>query len=299
MLLSVKHSATSVILRVKLLDSSVTTGAGLTGLTSASSGLIISTIVDNAATATAYTQAGSTIEDITTLGTYAAPTASKCRFKEVDSTNHKGIYEIHFADARFSVASARFLLVSLSGATNLAQCDFLIQLNSAADHPVDVRQWIGGTPNALQSGRVDGYLGASATGSITSSTFAGGAINADAIADSAIDAATFAAGAINAAAIANGAIDAATFAAGAIDAAALAADAGTEIAAAVLGSVVETEGTYTLKQAIDILLAVNAGRSTVSGATYTLKTPNGVADRGVFTLNASKERTAVTLTPSS
>ena len=130
MLQTFKNGQGSIVLRVKLLDSSSTTGAGLTGLTSASSGLIISTIADKEATATAYTVAGSTVETITTLGTYAAPTATKCRFKEVDATNHKGVYELQFADARFAVASAKSLLVSIAGATNLAQADFVVQLQS-------------------------------------------------------------------------------------------------------------------------------------------------------------------------
>lgn len=298
MLLSVKHSATSVIVRVKLLDSSVTTGAGLTGLTEASSGLRISTIVDNAATAVSYTQAGSTIETITTLGTYAAPTASKCRFKEVDSTNHPGVYELHFADARFSVASARFLLISLSGATNLAQCDFLIQLNAAADYPVDVRQWIGSTPNALQSGRTDSYLGAAASGAITSSAFAAGAINAAAIADDAIDAGALATGALTADAFAADALVAATFATDCITNDAIAASAATEVAAAVHATTIEAQGTITHQQAMSLILALLTGETTVAGATYTVLTHNGSATRVVFTLNASKERTAVTLTPS-
>jgi hypothetical protein len=147
MLLNYKHSQTSVILRVKLRDSSVTTGAGLTGLTSASTGLIIGTIASNEATSTAYTVAGSTIEGITTLGTYAAPTATKCRFKEVDSTNHKGVYEIQLADARFAVASAKSLMISLSGATNLAQCDVLVPLHQL--DPYDsVRGGLTALPNA-------------------------------------------------------------------------------------------------------------------------------------------------------
>ena len=123
MLITIKNGQTSVILRAKLLDSSATTGAGLTGLTFSSGGLIISTIADNEAAATTYTAGGSTIEAVTTLGTYAAPTATKCRFKEVDATNHKGVYEIQIADARFSVSNAKSLLVSISGATNLAQAD--------------------------------------------------------------------------------------------------------------------------------------------------------------------------------
>jgi len=128
MLISYKRGQGSIIVRVKIRDSSASTGAGLTGLTSASSGLIISTIADNEATATAYTVAGSTIESITTLGTYAAPTATKCRFKEVDATNHKGVYEIQIADARYAVSGAKSLILSISGATNAAECDALIPL---------------------------------------------------------------------------------------------------------------------------------------------------------------------------
>jgi hypothetical protein len=129
MLLWVKRSETGgIILRCKVLDSSVSTGAGLTGLSSASSGLIIAAIADVEATTTTYTVAGSNVETITTLGTYAAPTSGKCRFNEVDSTNHSGVYEIHLAVARYGVSSSRSLLVSLSGATNMAETDFVIQL---------------------------------------------------------------------------------------------------------------------------------------------------------------------------
>ena len=130
-LISYVRGQASVILRVKLLDSSVATGAGLTGLTFSSAGLIISTIADNEATPTVYTQAAGNIETIATLGTYAAPTASKCRFKEVDATNHPGVYEIQLADARMSVASAKSLVVSFSGATNLAETDTVIPLLDA------------------------------------------------------------------------------------------------------------------------------------------------------------------------
>lgn len=106
------------------------TGQGLTSLTSASSGLIISTICDNEASATVYTAAGSTIETITTLGTFAAPTAAKIRFKEVDATNHPGLYEIQIADARFAVSSAKFLVIAISGATNLLMKELRVQLDS-------------------------------------------------------------------------------------------------------------------------------------------------------------------------
>lgn len=128
MLISYKRGQTSVVLRVKIYDSSVTTGAGLTGLAYNTSGLKIATIADNEAATTVYTVAASNVETITTLGTFATPTASKCRFKEVDATNHPGVYEIHIANARFAVTSAKSLMVSISGATNAAECDVLIPL---------------------------------------------------------------------------------------------------------------------------------------------------------------------------
>jgi hypothetical protein len=131
---------------VKILNSSVATGAGLTGLSSTSSGLIISTIADNEATATSYTVAASNVETITTLGTYAAPTAGKCRFREVDSTNHKGVYEIQLADARFGVSNAKSLLVSVLGATNAAETDVVIPLRDL--DPFDaVRAGLTALPN--------------------------------------------------------------------------------------------------------------------------------------------------------
>jgi hypothetical protein len=149
MLIDYVLGQTGIILRVKIRNSSVSTGAGLTGLTSASSGLRISTIADNESSAAAYTVAGSTIESITTLGTYAAPTATKARFKELDATNHPGVYEIQIANARFAVSSAKNLLVSISGASNAAECDVLIPLRTIDPYvsggvaPADVTKWNG------------------------------------------------------------------------------------------------------------------------------------------------------------
>ncbi len=120
-------ASTSNIVRFSLKNK--TTGQGLTGLTISTSGLIISTIADNEATPTVYTQAGSTIETITTLGTFAAPTATKCRFKLVDNTNHPGLYEFQFADARFAVANAKRLVISVNDAeSTILDADYEIEL---------------------------------------------------------------------------------------------------------------------------------------------------------------------------
>jgi hypothetical protein len=176
MLIDYKNGQGSVVLRVKLRNSSVSTGAGLTGLTSASAGLVISTIADNEATATTYTVAGSTIESITTLGTYATPTATKCRFKELDATNHPGIYEVQIADARFAVSSAKSLLVSLGGATNLAQCDVVVPLRSVDPYDA-VRFGMTALP-AVASGNAGAVI-ASGTGTGQLSV-SGGVAQADA-----------------------------------------------------------------------------------------------------------------------
>ncbi len=138
-------ASASNLIRFTLKDS--TTGQGLTGLTNASSGLIISTIADVEASATTYTVAASHVQTIATLGTFAAPSASNCRFKEVDSTNHPGLYEFQFADARFSVSSAKRLVVSVSGAASLLSADYEIEL--VQFNPFDaVRMGLTALPNA-------------------------------------------------------------------------------------------------------------------------------------------------------
>lgn len=95
--------------------------------------------------------------------------------------------------------------------------------------------------------------------------------------------------------IAAGGIPVGAFAAGAITDAATAADMETAIANAVRDLVVESQGSYTLKQALSIILAVVAGVTADGGAT--IKTPNGVATRVAATVNGSNERTGMVLSP--
>lgn len=137
----------SNILRVALKNS--TTGQAWTGGAYNTSGLIISTITDAEGTVVTYTVAAGNIEDISTIGTWAAPSSNKCRFKIIDATNMPGWYEIHFADARFSVANATKLGVSIHGAANLLQADLNITLArldlDVATQPVNVTQVKGQT----------------------------------------------------------------------------------------------------------------------------------------------------------
>lgn len=168
------NGVTSVILRVKIMDSTSTSGGAKTGLTFSSSGLIISTIADNEATATAYTEAGSTIETITTLGTFAAPTATKCRFKEVDSTNHPGLYELQIADARWTVIGAKSVIVTVSGVTGAAQVDAEIQLST-----VNLNASGGKVPATLSSSDVTGNVPSDAKAINAVSTSSVTAVNAN------------------------------------------------------------------------------------------------------------------------
>lgn len=138
---------TSKIIRIKILDSSSTVGAGLAGLTYASTGLVISAIADNEASPTYYTVAAGTIESITTIGTYETPTVNKCRFKEVSASYHPGVYEIHLANARYAVSGARSLIVSVFGATNCVQCDAEIQMIGINLYDA-VRAGLSALPNA-------------------------------------------------------------------------------------------------------------------------------------------------------
>jgi hypothetical protein len=121
-----KFASTSNIVRFVIKKAS--DGTPLTGMTIASAGLIISTICDNEATAAAYTQAGGTLQTIATLGTFAAPSANNCRFKEVDSTNHPGLYEFQFLDARFAITGAKSLIITVSGFTGILVTDYEIEL---------------------------------------------------------------------------------------------------------------------------------------------------------------------------
>jgi VCBS repeat-containing protein len=69
------------------------------------------------------------------------------------------------------------------------------------------------------------------------------------------------------------------------------------LSSALFGTVVESEGSYTVQQALSVILAAVAG-VTATGGTV-LKSPNGVATRITATINGSNERTAMTVTPSS
>ena len=255
-------------MRVFLQDSTSTTGAGKTGLTSTSTGLIVSTIADNEATATTYTVAATNVETVTTLGTFAAPTAGKCRFREVDATNFPGVYEIHIADARYAVASSTQLLVSIQ-CTGVAPVMSEVQL-VAVDLLDTVRFGLTSIPNVAQgttgaistvdaSGRVtvitnsdktgyalSGTQTFNVTGNITGnlSGSVGSVSGAVGSVTGAVGSVTGAVGSVTGAvgSVASGGITATSIATDAIGSAQLAATAVTEIADGILNRSLATAG---------------------------------------------------------
>jgi hypothetical protein len=61
--------------------------------------------------------------------------------------------------------------------------------------------------------------------------------------------------------------------------------------------VVETEGNFTVQQVLSAMFSALCGVTATGGTVF--KSPNGVATRIAATVNGSKERTSMTVTPSS
>lgn len=206
-----------LLFHVFVQDSTVATGAGKASL--AFSDFACRYIRNGEAISGAITP-----QDITTIGTYAAPTANtNIRIKAVDNTNMIGIYEVQIhLDWVNTTNSCQSLTIYLS-ATGAAVRPFTIPL--VAYNPQDAAGLGLTNLNATVSSRMatytqpTGFLATSfPTGTVASTT------NITAI------------GTCNV--LAAGAIDASVFISGAINAAALAADASAEIADAVWDEVI-------------------------------------------------------------
>lgn len=117
-----KRGSTSVMIRVFIPDNSVTTGAGLSTLTSGSTNLTIAYIRELDGSSTTYT--GANIEAQTTVGTYQAPsTSSKIRFKPVDTTSFPGVYELQFHDSATAFGTgdtSQHIVINIYEATTTA-----------------------------------------------------------------------------------------------------------------------------------------------------------------------------------
>lgn len=120
--LSIVAGATSQSVNLFIQNSSVTTGAGLTGLAFNTSSLIAY-----------YTFAGANTTSVQiVLATLAAVTSaySSGGFKEIDSTNMPGMYRLDIPNAALASSKGRSVVIMLSGATNMAPCTLEIELTA-------------------------------------------------------------------------------------------------------------------------------------------------------------------------
>lgn len=116
--LSLVTGTTSKLLHVFVQNNSVTTGAGLTGLTSSTSGLVAYYVREGAGSSTAITLSAGT------LGTW-----SSGGFVAVDATNMPGLYELGIPNAALA-SSAASVTVMLQGAANMAPVLLEIELTA-------------------------------------------------------------------------------------------------------------------------------------------------------------------------
>ncbi len=127
MKLARKTGATSEIWQIRIADSSSSVGAGLTALTSGSSGLTCYYHRDTDTTATAVSLTTMTLGTFTSSG-----------FLKIDDTNMPGCYQFCPPNAALA-AGAKSVIFQLQGATNMAQLAIEVDL----DAQVDVTFWNG------------------------------------------------------------------------------------------------------------------------------------------------------------
>lgn len=155
MKLAFKAGTTSKLLRFFVSDSSSTTGAGLTGLTSASGSLTAYYCKEGDSSATAITLSAGT------LGTW-----SSGGFVAVDGTNLPGLYEMGIPNA--ALTTAKSVVIMLKGATNMTPVLMEIELH-AVDNQDAIHFGLTGIPNAA-AGANGGLPLGNASGFVTVAT---------------------------------------------------------------------------------------------------------------------------------
>lgn len=115
--LSLLAGTTSKLIKFKVYDASKTNGAGLTGLTSGTSGLTAYYIKEGQNSTTQISLSGGT------LGTW-----SSGGFIVIDGTNMPGIYEIGIPN--LALSSAKSVLVYIQGAANMVPVEIELELTA-------------------------------------------------------------------------------------------------------------------------------------------------------------------------
>lgn len=182
-----KRGSTSNMLRVFIQDNTATDGTGLTGLVFNSTNLQIAVIREFSASPTIYT--GANIEDISTIGTFQAPSvSSKCRFKAVDGTNMPGVYEVHFHDdaGHFGAGDASknlqmYVFEITTTALNIATLPVEVQLTAIDVEDSVYNMYAGGVWVDDAAGNTNTVVGTDGLPSNPVSTLAAARTIADAI----------------------------------------------------------------------------------------------------------------------
>jgi len=178
MKLVIPKGSTSRIVTVFIQDSSATDGSGLGSLDESSS--IVGGFVREGSTGVAL----AVDEDVTTEGTYQAPSASGKVRIGTPANMRTGTYELHFDNALFATG-AEYVVVTLGGAANMAPLTLEIQLSdpirglgSPTGIPNFAATAAGGLSSDLGLLKKYGYAvieaSISAVGSSTSLTISGG-----------------------------------------------------------------------------------------------------------------------------
>ena len=128
---SIVPGTTSLVAVIFVQDASKTDGSGLAGIAYNASGLACYYKRSNGSAAVA-----ASINTITTLGTYAGD-ATHAAWKEIDSTNMPGWYEVHIPNNALA-AGATGVGVSFRGVTNMAPVAFEFQLIDQATALLDL-----------------------------------------------------------------------------------------------------------------------------------------------------------------
>ena len=285
----IKAGATSQSIDLFIQDSSSTTGAGLTGL------------VFNSGSLTAYYRrtgsAAVAISLVTQTATGAFATAAGGAgggFCAVDGTNMPGVYRLDIPDAAIA-AGVPEVVIMLKGATNMAPVLQKIIL-TAVDLQDSVRGGMTALPNAAAEAAGGLYTRGTGAGQINQP--ANGRIDANTIAVSGTTQTARDLGAsvllspgtgTGQISLTSGAVTVGTLANDSVTAAALAADAGTEIAAAVLGATVETGATVV--QSLRLANSANGGKASgLATSTVAYRDLADTVDRIAASVDASGNR---------
>jgi hypothetical protein len=125
MSIGINRGETSIIRAVLILDNASDVGDGKTGLAYNTGSLVGYYWYPGVAAPVALT-----LEDVTTLGTYQAPTSNAhLRIKEISAANMPGLYELHLHNDWTSIVNGRKqIILMLKGASGMVATAMRIEL---------------------------------------------------------------------------------------------------------------------------------------------------------------------------